>query len=88
MKGEEGEGEKGDPSSWKMEVEADTLSVSQQPSVMDTGLPTPPPPLPPPNPPCDLCPCAKTPGGRYTNSPTDKGYYPDVGVSTGDVAQR
>ena len=59
------------PSSWRIEVEAKTVPASQQPSVMDTGLPTSPlPPTPTPAPlPCQLCACAKSAGllGRYSS---------------------
>ena len=59
------------PSSWRIEVEAKTVPASQQPCVMDTGLPTSPlPPTPTPAPlPCQLCACAKSAGllGRYSS---------------------
>ena len=68
---EDGEGEKAGPSSWRIEVEAKAVPASQQPSVMDTGLPTSPlPPTPTPAPlPCQLCACAKSAGlrGRYSS---------------------
>ena len=68
---EDGEGEEAGPSSWRIEVEAKTVPAYQQPSVMDTGLPTsphPPPPTPAP-PPCQVCACAKSAGlrGRYSS---------------------
>jgi Rad3-related DNA helicase len=73
----DGEGEEAGPSSWRIEVEAKTVPAYQQPSVMDTGLPTsphPPPPTPAP-PPCQVCACAKSAGLLGSTSSVPKVYF-------------
>ena len=64
---EEGEGKREGEQCWEMEVGAGAaVSASQQPSVMDTGIPL------PPAAPCELCPCGKPAaqkGARYVSDP-------------------
>lgn len=92
------EGERGlEP--WKIEVKTETLSASQQPIVMDTGLPStsqlpsslhPPSTLPPSSTststsPCTACPCAKV--SRSVLQSDHLALFPTSPPQVGDVAQ-